>query len=219
MTFDEISRRCEGAGLTATAAFHPNPGDEVPVGCQTLLLLGPREPGFWARIRNSPEFGRQDPLDRWSERIIGTLADECCALPFYPFTGPPYRPFVKWALASGDVWQSPVGLLIDNRAGLFVSIRGALAFERRLDLPAKKHRSPCETCLQKPCQRACPAGALKGAGYDVALCHAFLDTREGETCLTGGCLVRLSCPISQRYGRLAEQSAHHMQHFHERADE
>ena len=35
-----------------------------------------------------------------------------------------------------------------------------------------------------------------------------------KPCLTGGCLVRRACPVSQGYARLEEQSAYHMSRFH-----
>jgi len=72
---------------------------------------------------------------------------------------------------------------------------------------------PCETCAA-PCLVACPAGAITEACYDVPRCHGFLDQPEGADCLSGGCLVRRACPLSQSYARLPEQSAYHMGQFH-----
>ncbi|OIQ62951.1 hypothetical protein GALL_555140 [mine drainage metagenome] len=95
-----------------------------------------------------------------------------------------------------------------------VSYRGALALRERLDLPASPQR-PCDTCAGKPCLTACPAAALTQTGYDVPACHTFLDSDAGANCLTTGCAVRRACPISQRYARVAEQSAYHMRLFHQ----
>lgn len=200
--------------LAVMGGFHPGPEDGAPHGTQTLLMVGPAEPGFWAHLTAQPEWldGAPDPVDRWSRRVVGRMACDLGAKAVFPFGGPPYAPFQRWAKATGRAWESPVRLLVHDVAGLMVSYRGALALKERLDLPPAGPR-PCDTCAA-PCLSACPAGALTGAGYDVPACHAFLDSLPGQDCLTGGCHVRRACPLSQSYGRVAEQSAHHMRQFH-----
>ncbi|MBL9046952.1 MAG: ferredoxin [Tabrizicola sp.] len=184
-----------------------------PAGTRSLLLLGPREPGFWAHLTAQPEWdGQPDPVDRWSRRVIGRLACDLGAKALFPFGGPPYHPFYQWALRSGRVWESPVRLLVHAEQGLMVSFRGALALKEAMELPSPSAR-PCEACAA-PCLTACPAGALTGAGYDVPACHTFLDGPDGTDCMTSGCQVRRACPLSQTYARLPEQSAYHMGQFH-----
>ncbi|MBC7480215.1 MAG: ferredoxin, partial [Pseudorhodobacter sp.] len=177
------------------------------------LLIGPQEPGFWPHLQAQPEWGAPDPVGRWSRRVIGRVACDLGAKALFPFGGPPYQPFYAWALRSGAVWDSPIKLLVHGEQGLFVSFRGALALKERVDLPPAPVK-PCDSCVTKPCLTACPVGALTAAGYDVPSCHAYLDSPDGGTCLTGGCLVRASCPVSQGYARMAEQSAYHMRQFH-----
>ena len=52
----------------------------------TILLLGPKEPGFWANLTQSPEFldGAPDPVDRWSHRVITTLANRFNGTALFP---------------------------------------------------------------------------------------------------------------------------------------
>jgi len=184
-----------------------------PSGTRTLLMLGPKEPGFWPHLTSQPEWdGAPDPVDRWSRRVIGRIACDLRAKALFPFGGPPYHPFYPWALRTGRVWDSPVRLLVHAGQGLLVSFRGALALKEAVDLPLRAEK-PCEACAA-PCLTRCPAGAITAAGYDVPVCHAFLDRPEGAECLTGGCLVRRACPVSQSYARLPEQSAYHMGQFH-----
>lgn len=215
-TYEEIATRASAEALDLLGAFHPGPGDRTPGGTGTLLLLGPREPGFWARFTGSPEWrdGSPDPLDRWSARVVAGLARDLWGQALFPFGGPPHHPFYAWALRSGRAFASPVTLLVHDRAGLMVSYRGAIALPGRIELPAPPAASPCAACASKPCLSACPAGALDARGYDVAACHAFLDTADGADCLSSGCIVRRACPISRAYGRLPEQSAYHMRLFH-----
>jgi epoxyqueuosine reductase len=180
----------------------------------SLLLLGPREPGFWPAFSTSPEYadGKPDPIDRWSKRVIGALAKAWGGEALFPSDGPPYPPFIAWALASGQVWASPVTLLIHARQGLWLSFRGAVRVPGKVALPAASN--PCDACVGQPCRTACPVNALTADGYDVASCKAFLDQPEGESCRFEGCAVRRACPVSQAYGRLAEQSQFHMRAFH-----
>ncbi len=190
-------------------------GDEegLPAGTRTLLMLGPKEPGFWANLQDQPEWdGAPDPVDRWSRRVIGRIACDLGAKALFPFGGPPYHPFYQWALRTGRVWDSPVRLLVHAGQGLMVSFRGALALKEVVEVPPPVVR-PCDTCVA-PCRAACPVDALTGAGYDLAACHAFLDQPEGAECLSAGCLVRRACPVSQSYARLPEQSGYHMRQFH-----
>lgn len=201
--------------LEILGGFYASVDDGLPPGTQTLLLIGPAEPGFWAHLTAQPEWsdGKPDPVDRWSRRIIGTIACDLEAKAIFPFGGPPYHPFQRWALRSGRAWESPVRLLVHASQGLLVSFRGALALRERIDIPEPLPK-PCDRCDAKPCLTACPPAALTSAGYDVPACHAYLDTDQGAPCMTAGCLARRACPLSQAYARVAEQSAYHMRRFH-----
>lgn len=210
-----IAQRAGAERLAVLGVLHLAPDDGLAERLQSLVLLGPAEPGFWAHLTASPEWqdGAPDPVDRWSRRVIGRLACDLGAKAIFPFGGPPHHPFYRWALRSGRAFASPVTLLVHDRAGLFVSYRGAIALEQRLDLPPPAP-NPCDDCEDKPCLAACPAQALTAQGYDVPACHAYLDRVEPSACLSGGCLVRRACPVSQAYGRVQEQSAYHMRLFH-----
>lgn len=209
---DAVARR---SNLTVLGAFHPRASDGAPGGCGTLVLFGPLEPGFWNTFHKSEEFNdqRSNPLDRWSKRTITTIADRFDADPVFPFGGPPYAPFIQWAVRTGRAWPSPVGLLVHDTAGLFLSYRGAIALPGALDLPILP-ASPCLSCKDRPCQTTCPVDAFAAASYDTAACHAYLDSAPGQDCMTLGCSVRRACPVSQSYARKPAQSAFHMKAFH-----
>ena len=195
--------------LAVLGGFHADSDATLPPGTQTLLLLGPAEPGFWAHIHAQPEWdGAPDPIDRWSRRVIGRMACDLGAKALFPFGGAPYHPFYTWARQTGRVWDSPIKLLVHADQGLMVSFRGALALKDRIDLPPPLPR-PCDTCAA-PCLTTCPA--LTASGYDVPACHDMLDA--GKDCMKLGCASRRACPLSLAYARLPEHSAYHMAQFH-----
>lgn len=212
MTLADITERAAGHRLAVLGGFACQDDPDLPAGTRTLLLLGPAEPGFWPHLTAQAEWGGPDAVDRWSRRVIGGMACDLGAKALFPFGGPPYHPFYKWALRTGRVWDSPIRLLVQAEQGLLVSFRGALALKAELDLPPHLPR-PCDTCPQ-PCLTACPVGALTPQGYDVPACHAFLDTAPGTDCMASGCAARRACPLSAAYARLPDQSAYHMRQFH-----
>lgn len=213
MELEQITETAAGLHLEVLGGFAPAPGEPgLPAGTRTLLLLGPREPGFWAHLTAQPEWGGPDAVDRWSRRVIGGLACDLRAKALFPFGGPPFHPFYQWALRTGRIWDSPVRLLVHGHQGLMVSFRGALALTQAVPVPGLE-TAPCKACA-KPCLTACPAGALGAQGYDLPGCHAYLDSTAGADCLNRGCAVRRACPLSQAYARMPEHSAYHMRQFH-----
>lgn len=180
---------------------------------ETDLLLGPHEPGFWPHVTISVELndGAPNPLDRWSKRVIGKLAKSFAADALFPSDGPPYPPFISWALASQQAWLAPVGMLVHDRAGLMTSYRGALRIKGQYTRTSLE-LSPCVPCA-KPCKTACPVDALSETSYDVEACKTHILGPDSKNCRTMGCAARRACPISQTYGRLPEQSAFHMRAF------
>lgn len=214
MAATELALRLAELGLEVLGTAPPDP-DSTPPGTKSIALIGPMGGAvWWDIVTASPEWqdGTPDPVDRWSRRVLTGLAEEFGATALFPFGGPPWLPFQRWALESGRAWQSPVMLLVHATSGLWVSFRGALALPFALETDPLPN--PCQTCADRPCLTACPTGALTGAGYDVPACHAFLDSAPGQTCMDMGCRVRAACPVSVRHARLAAQSAHHMSRFH-----
>lgn len=200
--------------LRILGGFHPDDEDAAPPGCRTLLLIGPDEPAFWSQLQAQPEWSAPDPVDCWSERVIGSWADAIGAEPLFPFHGPPYHPFFRWAERTGRIHASPIRLLVHDAVGLMVSFRGALALPDRIALPPPPP-SPCLGCPEQPCRTACPVDAFSGFAYDVGGCKAFLDTDPGRDCLDRGCRARRTCPVSEISGRQEQQSAYHMRRFKE----
>jgi len=208
-----LTARLATFGLSIMGVVRPIPDDNLGEA-HSLALVGPAGPEFWSAFCRSPEAADAvcDPIDRWSLRVLSQIADEFGAEALFPFGPPPYVPFYQWALRSGRCWPSPVSLLVHDRAGLFVSFRGALALP--FIAPASSHDNPCLTCDGQPCLTACPAEVLGAQGYDINGCHRFLDTDPGALCLDQGCQVRRACPVGATQTQPPAQSALHMRSFH-----
>ncbi|WP_282153888.1 ferredoxin [Ruegeria atlantica] len=212
-SYADIEKAAQDVGLIIMGALHPRVTDAKQLEGGTLILLGAGW-AFWPALKSSPEWRGGDPVDHWSSRVVRQMAQDLSATAYFPFGGPPYTPFIDWALKSGRTFSSPVGALVHDEVGMMISFRGALHFTNEIPIPAPPGASPCTTCAA-PCTQTCPVGALNSRDfYDVSTCHDHLSTDEGQTCMTGGCLVRLSCPLSSGAGRDPEQSAHHMRAFH-----
>ena len=95
-----------------------------------------------------------------------------------------YWPFQQWARRAEPVHPSPIGILIHPRYGLWHSYRGALAFRQALPFPEPAAiPSPCDSCRERWCLKACPVGAFSSAGYDVAACVAHVKSASGADCM------------------------------------
>jgi len=216
MTYRAIERAAGAAGLIVMGALDVDATGAKALQGGSLILLG-AGPDFWPVFSTSPEArdGAAHPVDRWSSRVIGRLAEDHGATAHYPFGGPPHAPFIDWALKSGRAFQSPVGMLVHDTVGMMISYRGALHFADPVALPPATGASPCDTCTERPCLAACPVGALSAtAPYDLAACHDFLDSPGGDACMMTGCAARRACPLSRGAGRDPAQSALHMRSFH-----
>ncbi len=216
--FAGIVAAIEQTGLAPRGALRLDEGerrDDLADIC-TIALIGMAGGSNWDAFAASEEAhdGIDHPLDRFSRRIIGALAEDFDAVALYPFGGPPYWPFQQWAQKAEPVHPSPIGLLIHPTYGLWHSYRGALGFAQALDIPAlDASASPCETCAGRWCLTACPVGAFSTRGYDVAACATHLEGAAGADCMTGGCLARRACPVGREHAHGAEQAAFTMRAF------
>ena len=215
-----IEAALAAAGLTPRGAFHPEADDGVPplrggAAAATVVLAGNAGPGMWAAFaaaRTQP--GAANPLDEWTRRVLEGVAADLGATALFPFGGPPYLPFQRWAMRAETVWPSPIGPLIHPEYGLWHAYRGALAFAGRLALPPREERpSPCDSCADKPCLTTCPVGALSESGYDVPACVAHISSRAGDDCLALSCRARRACPVGREYAYDPDQARFHMAAF------
>lgn len=213
MTYDEISAALHAVGLEPRGGFQVTPGDAAPSMPdgrmpRSLVLAGNVGDSIWQAFAESLEFrAAQHPLDAWTRRVLDDVATRVGAVALYPFDGPPFLPFQRWAQRAEPAFASPLGLLIHADYGLWHAYRGALLFADPIDVPAiVPIASPCASCADKPCLADCPVGAFDGRRYAVDNCVAHLSTPRSP-CMDRGCGARLACPVGPefRYGAPMQQ--------------
>ncbi len=171
---EEIDNSLSGFGLKVLGVVHLE---------HTLVLIGNVgrsisylfEQKKFASIEN-------DPLDNWSREVLEPVAKEFNARAIYPFEGPPFHPFISWAISCGEVYQSPLKIMIHPKYGLWHGYRGAIVFDGDVEIKKEVSQgSPCDSCAIKPCLKACSAFA-----------------------------ARKSCPVGAEHRYCAQQLSFHM---------
>ncbi len=201
---NHLQARLDPHGLSILGQFYE--------GERRIILVGNAGPAFWPVFSTSVEFrdGQADPLDRWSKRIGDTMAAQTGAV-VYPFDGPPFPPFIAWALKSREVNRSAMSILIHHQYGLWHAYRFALLVARaRQDRPPTAATpSPCESCADKPCLTRCPVNAITVGNFDAKACLDYLQSTPDSDCCTLGCAARRACPVGQKYRYAPAQARFH----------
>jgi hypothetical protein len=218
MDLSTVNETLSGSGLFVRGALHVRDEDRAPLGAKTLVLVGNAGTAMWqafrAQVSETPRNGRAHPLDSWVRSKIEAAAVRLGAEAVFPFDGPPFPPFQRWAMRAEPVHASPLGILIHPAYGLWHAYRGALAFRELLPLPPRGDAgNPCDSCRDKPCLRSCPVGAFGAYGYDVPACVAHVRSASGRACLDRGCAARRACPVGSGYRYEAAQAMFHMRGF------
>lgn len=223
ITLEQINEALTPTGLITLGAFVPQAGDHVAGADDhsTLVLVGNAGPGMWRVFSKSHiDQNEQNPLDSWSRQVLGDVSAGLAARfglsvqTLFPFEGPPYMPFQRWALRSGDVHPSPLGPMIHNTYGMWHAYRGAFVMAAKIELDdTPPSASPCLSCAEKPCLNSCPVNAFSLEGYDVPACLDELGKDPHGPCLSASCLARRACPVGRDYIYEPAHARFHMQKF------
>jgi hypothetical protein len=157
-----------------------------------------------------------NPLDRWTRQVVDPLARAIGGVALYPFVGPPYWPFQRWAERAEGVRSSPIGIQIHPEYGLWHAYRAAILLPVTMNLSSPEAGAhPCDTCVDRPCLTHCPVGAFSPAGYDVDRCvaHVVAVQYEPGSCSDVGCLARLACPVGAGWRYRPDHARFHMAAF------
>lgn len=221
MALSDLCDALEPRGLRVRGGFatqRETDGDILAAApwARTLILVGNVGSELWDKSgAEIAAMGMPDPLDRWTREIIDPLAQSNDGLALYPFGGPPYWPFQRWAARAEGLRPSPIGIQIHPEYGLWHAYRAAILLPLVIDLPREARAHPCDTCVDRPCLTHCPVGAFSAAGYEVDRCvdHVVAVQYEPGSCNDVGCLARLACPIGSKWRYPPDPARFHMAAF------
>jgi hypothetical protein len=208
-------------GLILRGGFNFKRGEEAPEGpsgapAKAVLLVGQAGAAAWPHFQRWWKRQPKDianPLDTWSRAIIGKVATKVGARAVSP-NDRPFMPFQQWAMRAEGLSPSPLGILMHPEYGLWHAYRGALLFDREMDIPAPDEvRHLCDTCAEKPCMKACPVGAYSPSGFAYEDCLSHVRGTTGWPCREAGCLDRNACPYGAAYRYPADAQVFHMAAF------
>jgi hypothetical protein len=221
---DDLQAALSSHGLNLRGGFAPVAADGLPMlpngqAAASVWMVGVVGSTFWPHFKASPFFsdGQADPLDRWSRAIGEELAARLGGLALFPFDGPPYHPFQRWADRAEPTQPSRMMLRIHPDHGLWHAYRFALALPSLAPLA----RQPvlevaaglCASCSGQPCLQACPVGAYTGEAFLLQACADHLHSGQGTDCMQSGCLARRACPVAPDQRYVQDHAAFHMQAF------
>jgi hypothetical protein len=217
--YTAVSQAAQAAGFAARGGFRPVVEDAVPELAGSppaaVVLLGFTPDTGWGAFAEARTHSRAGlSLDEYTLQAVSLLARSLDAFALFPFEGPPWQPFQRWARRAEPVHVSPLGLLIHPCYGLWHSYRAALLFTRPLAAlpPVPTRPSPCTDC-PRPCLAACPVRAYCGDGLDAGRCRAHLAGASGAACFDAGCLARAACPVGREPGYPGDQRRFHLEAF------
>lgn len=206
---------------TAADALPSLPGGQAP---GVVWMVGVVGSAFWPHFKSSSFFsdGHSDPLDRWSRAMGDALAAQRGGVALYPFEGPPYWPFQRWADRAEATQASRMLLRIHPVYGLWHAYRFALALpaESAASLPMPRSQPMpepatelCANCETQACLQACPVQAYTGERFVLQACVDHLHSGQGQDCMQSGCLARRACPEGAGLRYSQEHAAFHMRAF------
>lgn len=219
--FDDAELRLAGLNLQAVIAVSELPEAlQIALGnslvgtppVKTLLLFGNGGPAFWQAYQG---FQTTDPhsVDAFSRHLVTDFMKRCWPATDYRFLYPGSAAVPLQALGQHVGWHhdSPMKVGINDTWGLWYAYRALVAladeWEPSRTVPSV---SPCLTCHDKPCIKACPPKALDDQQLRLERCIDFR-LLEGSVC-SHQCLARGACPIApeQRYSQ--DQIQYHYGH-------
>lgn len=157
---------------------------------------------------------RDHPLDTFSvnaaDRVVTEYWGGGEVEILYPGSLP--VPLQQLGVFAGWSHVSPLGIGINTGFGTWFAYRALFALDGPLQetVPLASQGAPCDRCVEKPCQSACPAGAVRlEKSFDLDRCVSHR-LKSASSC-ADRCLARLACPVGQDWRYDEDQLVYHGQ--------
>ena len=173
----------------------------LPMGTR-IVLLGSVGRTLWEIVRRD-HWQDSDPIDRYSIRIVEELRKLHWHGQKIEWLHPGPCPIPIQRLCRQAGWSHPslLGLDIHAQFGTWFACRAVIVVSRSIECTSRESsRSPCESCVEKPCRSHCPSGAVTDIeAFGLMACGSYRLAKESNCAHL--CLSRLACPIgtSQHY--------------------
>lgn len=209
----------EGMNWFAFADASLGPTSPAIGAHQGLLLVLSLGRAFAERTSYAPPLGN-DPFDERSLNLVEPLLRDHflrwdpAAHVVYPQQSSSINLLV-WLAAAKAQYTSRLGIGLRPDCGTWFAVRAAIVTHLPMDVrewiagrfpPLPDAPSPCETCVDRPCEPVCPASAVTSP-FDLTKCINQRLT-EGSVCAQG-CAARLACPVGAEYRYSASQMDYH----------
>ena len=217
-TLSDVEAALRERGLEPRGAFHPTPADRVPLlpsgkrrrhaaprrPDRAVALVALRARGVRRTRPARPLVGARARRGRRALRRRARVAERRPPPPALPELG-----------AAGRAGASvPAGTADPPRPWPVARVPRRAALPEPIALPPRDERpSPCASCADRPCLRACPVGAFANGRFDDARCAAHLESGAGDACFRSGCLARAACPVGRALRYPPAQARFHLTAF------
>ena len=172
----------------------------------STVLLASAGSALWkAMNQNGLQF--PDPVDTFSTKVAIEYATEHLQAEF-KFLYPSNEYLVslpEFGKLAGWGHMSPLRVGIHPKYGTWFAYRVLMLLSVKLP-PTEREETehPCLSCIDKPCQPACPASAVNEIGdFNLDKCFGYRD-RQDSPCARL-CQSRIRCPVGSEYQYTKDQ--------------
>ncbi|TXT41158.1 MAG: hypothetical protein FD135_617 [Comamonadaceae bacterium] len=164
-----------------------------------LILFGHAGRRLWECVQ-AEGIHSAHPIDEYSVRTVARWLEQ--ALPLarsrQVFPGAQRIGLQRLGAIAGWHRAAPFMVGIDSVWGSWFAYRVAILTDTTLPASAPVDNGyPCDSCVDKPCITACPAGALVSGRFNLAACNAGRLAADSNCAL--GCLARSACPVGAEH--------------------
>ncbi|OIQ72586.1 hypothetical protein GALL_457860 [mine drainage metagenome] len=160
-----------------------------------LILFGHAGRRLWECVQ-AEGIDSANPIDEYSVRTVNAWLAQALPQARSRLVFPGTLPIGLQRLGAIAGWHraSPFMIGIDSVWGSWFAYRAVILTDTALPVSTPVDNGyPCDTCADKPCIRACPAGALAGGRFSLAACHGGRLAADSHCAL--GCTARDACPV------------------------